>query len=158
MLPPNTGPDIDALKALDSAIAKARPKFTDLTKTANNPHFKSSYAPLETVLDAVTTALAEQNVSISTAGVIVGERFFFATTLTHATSGGWRSSYFPVTDPAPQKVGGCETYAQRYNVCGLLGITAGADDDGNAASGLKPKAKAAGNGKPAAKADFLDGF
>ena len=157
MLPPNTGPDVEGLKALDAAIAKARPNFTDLTKSANNPHFKSSYAPLETVLDAVTKALAEHDVSISTAGVIVGERFFFATTLTHSKSGGWRLSYFPVTDPAPQKVGGCETYAQRYNVCGLLGITAGADDDGETASGRKAKTTN-GTGKPKATADFLDGF
>ena len=148
MLSPNSGPDIDGVKALDEAISKARPNFVDLTKTANNPHFKSSYAPLEDVLSAVTPALLKQGIGISTAGVIVGERFYFVTTITHFKSGGWRSSYFPVTDPAPQKVGGCETYAQRYNVCGLLGITAGADDDGNTASGIKTK-RASSNGKAA---------
>ena len=158
MLPPNSGPDIDGVKALDAAIANARPNFVDLTKTANNPHFGSSYAPLETVLGAVTPALANQGVSISTAGVLAGERFYFVTTLTHK-DGGWRCSYFPVTDPAPQKVGGCETYAQRYNICGLLGITAGADDDGNAASGIKSTKRGSSNGKPAtAAASFNDGW
>ena len=158
MLPPNSGPDIDGVKALDAAIAKARPSFVDLTKTANNPHFKSSYAPLEDVLAAVTPALAKEKVSISTAGVLAGERFYFCTTLTHA-DGGWRCSYFPVTDPAPQKVGGTETYAQRYNICGLLGITAGADDDGNAASGIKSTKRGSSNGKTAtAAASFNDGW
>ena len=142
-LPPNAGPDIESLKALDAAIAKARPDFPDLTKSANNPHFKSSYAPLETVLDCVVKPLTAQGVSISTVGTLVGERFYFCTTLTHK-SGGWRCSYFPVVDPAPQKVGGCETYAQRYNICGMLAITGGADDDGNTASGLSAKAQ---NGK-----------
>lgn len=159
MLPPNSGPDIDGVKALDAAIAKARPNFVDLTKTANNPHFKSSYAPLEDVLAAVTPALAKEKVSISTAGVLAGERFYFCTTLTHA-GGGWRCSYFPVTDPAPQKVGGTETYAQRYNICGLLGITAGADDDGNTASGIKAK-RGSSNGKAApasAAPSFNDGW
>lgn len=139
-LPPNAGPDIESLKALDAAIAKARPKFPDLTKSANNPHFKSSYASLETVLDCVVKPLGQNGVSISTSGVLLGEsqRFFFCTTITHA-DGGWRCSYFPVMDPSPQKVGGCETYAQRYNICGLLAITGGADDDGNSASGLGSK-------------------
>lgn len=146
-LPPNAGPDIESLKGLDAAIAKARSKFPDLTKTANNPHFKSSYASLETVLDCVIKPLAANGVSISTCGTLVGERFYFCTTLTHA-DGGWRCSYFPVTDPAPQKVGGCETYAQRYNICGMLAITGGADDDGNLASGITAKAQ---NGKAPTK-------
>ena len=146
-LPPNAGPDIESLKSLDAAIAKARPNFPDLTKSANNPHFKSSYATVETVLDCVVKPLANCKVSISTAGTLVGDRFFFCTTLSHA-DGGWRCSYFPVNDPSPQKVGGCETYAQRYNICGMLAITGGADDDGNTASGLSAKQQ---NGKAPSK-------
>lgn len=131
---PNTGPTPEAVKALDEAITKARANFKDLTKSENNPHFNSSYASLEAVLEAVLEPLAAQNVTIETAGVWIGERFTFCTTIRHS-SGGFKSSYFPVMDPSPQKVGGAETYAQRYNICGLLAITGGKDDDGNTAQG-----------------------
>ena len=151
---PNTGPTPEAVKALDEAITKARANFKDLTKSENNPHFNSSYASLEAVLEAVLEPLAAQNITIETAGVWIGERFTFCTTIRHS-DGGFKSSYFPVMDPSPQKVGGAETYAQRYNICGLLAITGGKDDDGNTAMGKssqngkanrKPAAAAAGNG------------
>ena len=151
---PNTGPTPEAVKKLDEAISKARLQFKDLTDDAVNPAFNSSYASLEAVLDAVLLPLLDEGISVSTAGVWVGERFSYCTTLLHV-EGGFRCSYFPVSDPSPHKVGGAETYAQRYNICGLLAITGGKDDDGNTAMGKssqngranrKPAAAAAGNG------------
>lgn len=151
---PNTGPTPEAVKKLDEAIAKARLQFKDLTDDQVNPAFNSSYASLETVLDAVVLPLLGEQVTVSTTGVWLGERFTYCTMLTHV-EGGFRCSYFPVNDPRPQQVGGSETYAQRYNICGLLAITGGKDDDGNKAQGQtsqngkanrKPAAAAAGNG------------
>ena len=147
---PNTGPTPEAIKKLDEAISRARLQFKDLTDDAVNPAFNSSYASLEAVLDAVVLPLMSEGVSIATTGVWMGERFTYCTTLTHA-EGGFRSSYFPVMDPSPHKVGGAETYAQRYNICGLLAITGGKDDDGNTAMGKSPQNGKA-NRKPAAAA------
>ena len=151
---PNTGPTPEAVKKLDEAISKARLQFKDLTDDQVNPAFNSSSASLEPVLDAVVLPLLGEQVTVSTTGVWLGERFTYCTMLTQV-EGGFRCSYFPVNDPRPQQVGGSETYAQRYNICGLLAITGGKDDDGNKAQGKSsqngkanrnPAAAAAGNG------------
>ena len=145
---PNTGPTPEAVKKLDEAISKARLQFKDLTDDKINPAFNSSYASLEAVLDAVLLPLLGEGISVSTAGVWVGERFSYCTTLLHV-EGGFRSSFFPVNDPSPHKVATAETYAQRYNICGLLAITGGKDDDGNTAMG-KSSQNGKANRKPAA--------
>ena len=110
------------------------PQLVDLT-IRQQPHFKSSYAPLEDVLSAAPALLKR-------------DRHFnrghhrWRTLLLrhhdHPLQVRWMAQQlFPVTDPAPQKVGGCETYAQRYNV--RCRHHRRSYDDGNTASGIKTK-------------------
>ena len=42
---------------LIGALIKAQSEMTFASKTGTNPHFKSGYAPLETVIDAVKNPL-----------------------------------------------------------------------------------------------------
>lgn len=155
-LPPNCGPTVAAVAALDAALCRARGSFSPILKNSSNPHFHSKYANLDTVLDAVMPALSAEGLSISSGLVEDGGTWRVLTTLSHV-GGGWRVSRFPVTDTAPQKIGSAMTYAQRYGVSALLCVASEEDDDANAASPGKawaPKAEAAAAAPAAARPLF----
>lgn len=144
-LPLGAGPDIASVGKLDEALIKARSEYPKLARNGLNPAFKSSYATLDDVISCVMPALAKQGVNVSTANWFVEGKPCVITTISHK-DGGYRQSVFPMSDPNPQKIGGCMTYAQRYQICSLLGLQAEDDDDGNTAQGIKSR-----NGKPSAK-------
>jgi hypothetical protein len=138
-LPPNAGPTIELIAALDAALIKARAKYGDLTKDADNPYFNSKYLSLDKLLASVAPALGGQGLSLSSSYQPTAAGFVVTTTLSHV-SGGYRTSTFPVLDVSKsQAVGSSGTYAMRYNLTQLLCVAAETDDDGNAADGLKGK-------------------
>lgn len=133
VLPAGAGPTSEAIAALDAAIAAAGANFGPLSKDGENTYTKSSYLPLDTLLDAVRGALLAQGILITSCFQLVRGGFVVVTTLAHQ-SGGWRSSMFPVGDPQnPQKVAASATYGLRVNLCQLLAVV-GRDDDGQAVS------------------------
>ena len=132
-LPANAGPTIGAIVALDAAVIRARANFAPVLKTGNNPAFRSKYAPLDAVLEAVLPALSAEGLSISSGLVEEDGNWRVLTTLSHV-GGGWRVSRFPIGDLAPQKVGSALTYSMRYGVSALLSLAAEEDDDGNPAT------------------------
>jgi hypothetical protein len=148
-LPPNAGPTSAAIAALDGAIVAAFPGFGPLLKDAENTYTKTSYLPLDALLDDVRPALIAQGVFITSSFELVRGGFVITTTLAHS-GGGWRKSSFPVGDPSnPQKAASAATYGLRVNLCQLLAIV-GRDDDGQASS--QPPAAASGDGAPAPQA------
>jgi hypothetical protein len=120
---------------LASAMALAFAEIEAATKAANNPHFKSKYADLSAVIDAVKPALINhglfftQHCHPSDDGVTV------ETVLGHA--GGEEKSlgklYVPANKKDAQGFGSALTYARRYGLMTAFGVPA-EDDDGNAAS------------------------
>jgi hypothetical protein len=149
LLPPGAGPTPAAVAALDGAIAAAFGNFGSLAKDGDNTYLKTSYLTLPTLLDAVRPALMAQGVLITSALRLVPGGFVCQTTLQHS-SGGWRSSQFPVGDPGnPQKVAAAATYGLRINLQQLLAIT-GQDDDGQPAQQFAAPAPAYAQPPPAA--------
>lgn len=144
-LPLGAGPDLASLQKLDEALIKARSQYPKLLRNGKNPAFGSTYSTLDDVISCVMPALAAEGVNVATANWFVEGKPCVITTVSHS-SGGFRQSVFPMADPNPQKIGGCMTYAQRYQICSLLGLQAEDDDDGNTAQGIQTK-----NGKPSAK-------
>ena len=123
---------------LAKALAAAQGEMTAASKDATNPHFKSRYATLASVWDAIRGPLSRNGLSVSQVletpdagpGVIV------RTILLH-TSGQWIASRYvmPIPDKlTPQAVGSAITYARRYALSAIVGIAPDDDDDGNAAS------------------------
>lgn len=123
---------------LAKALAAAQGEMTAASKDATNPHFKSRYATLASVWDAIRGPLSRNGLSVSQVletpengpGVIV------RTLLIHS-SGQWISSRYvmPIADKlTPQAVGSAITYARRYALSAIVGIAPDDDDDGNAAS------------------------
>ncbi|MGM9924226.1 MAG: ERF family protein, partial [Bacillus sp. (in: firmicutes)] len=130
-------------------IAKALSKFQSEVEnpknSANNPMFKSKYAPLDVVINTIKPVLAKNGLSyLQSTGS--SEDNIILTTLVMHESGEWIETD-PLILPGYQmrKGGGKEfnaqgagssiTYARRYQLTAALGISSEDDDDGNGASG-----------------------
>jgi len=140
---------------LASAMALAFAEIEAATKAANNPHFKSKYADLSAVIDAVKPALINhglfftQHCHPSDDGVMV------ETVLGHA-SGEEKSLgklYVPANKKDAQGFGSALTYARRYGLMTAFGVPA-EDDDGNAAA----KSAGAENGQRASNGALVDDY
>ena len=118
-----------------AAFLQAQKGFAPALKTATNPHFKSRYADLSAVVEAVIDALNANGIALlqvthpNTNGVAI------ETLLVHESgqqlSGGILT--VPASKQDPQGYGSALTYARRYSLMAACGI-APEDDDGNAAS------------------------
>jgi len=126
------------MKQIASALVKAQREFGPALKTSRNPHFKSKYADLSAVVEAVIDGLNNNGIALvqqtheCESGVIV------ETLLIHESgeqlSGG--RLHVPASKQDAQGYGSALTYARRYSLMATTGI-APEDDDGNAAS-VKP--------------------
>lgn len=131
----------ESIKELASALNKAQAEMSGAKKGANNPFFKSKYADLNAVVDAVRIPFSENGLSYSQFPIMEDNKVGVETILMHE-SGEWMSSILtlPMTKQDPQAAGSAITYARRYALQAIAGIPA-EDDDGNAASQSKPVSK-----------------
>lgn len=123
---------------LAKALVLARDEMGDVLKNASNPAFKSKYADLGAVVEAVQPALNKAKLA-SVQGVRVdydGPQALVAieTMLLHE-SGEWVRTSIALrpSKSDPQGVGSAITYGRRYGLQTLCGV-APTDDDANAAS------------------------
>lgn len=127
----------ESVAKLAAALAKAQGEMGGAVKDAANPAFKSKYATLEAVIDAVKPALSANGIAYVQAPGEVGEAGVPITTvLVHGESGEWMRSTLTVplgNRRDAQGVGSAISYGRRYSLMSVLGIAA-EDDDGNAAS------------------------
>jgi hypothetical protein len=122
------------LNELAAALSKTQAMLQGAVKDAKNDHFKSKYADLASCWDACREALAANGLSVVQLPEGDGSVVTMTTMLIH-TSGQWVSctGTFKPTKADPQGLGSCITYARRYQLCAIVGISP-EDDDGNAAS------------------------
>ncbi len=156
MLPPNSGPTLAAVAALDAAIAAAYPQFGSLAKdtTADIKGRKHGYLSLQALYEAIRGPLAAQGVVITSTIAHVGGGFVVITMLRH-NGGGWRCSEFPVLNMnSASAVAAAGTTAPRINLQLLLGICAQDEEDPPAtATGAGWAVTPAGGQAPAVYAD-----
>lgn len=131
----------EQINELAGALAKAQAEMKNATLNKVNPHFKSKYADLAAIRDAVVPILSKHGLSI-VQGTTAGGAFLVVTTRLMHSSGQWIQSDYPITNDTnkPQAMGSALTYARRYSLAAMGAIAAEEDDDGNAA-------QANGNGK-----------
>jgi hypothetical protein len=129
-------PRSEQINELAASLAIAQGAMSVAIKDSTNPHFRSKYADLSSVIDAVRPHLSANGICFvqeptTEAGMLVVE-----TTLYHK-SGQWISSKLSVAckDLSPQPVGSATTYARRYALMAICGIAPAEDDDGEAAQG-----------------------
>lgn len=126
-----TSEKIDLIAA---ALLSAQKEINNASKDAKNPHFRSSYASLGSVIEAVKEPLNKQGIAIIQALGDGKDGLYLSTRLLH-TSGQWieDTAFSPLPKADPQGVGSATTYLRRYSLAALMCITQ-EDDDGNAAT------------------------
>lgn len=127
------------------ALMTARKNVGTITKDAKNPFYKSNYADLNSVLDAVTEPLLEQGILIlqpTETGGEKGELNLVTTRLQHVKSGQWIESSLKLemSKPGMQDLGAGISYARRYELLSLLTLKT-VDDDAESTMDRKPKDK-----------------
>jgi len=124
----------EQINDLAAALNKAQSQMNGAKKGAKNPFFKSKYADLVSVVDAVKGPFVENGLSYSQFPVYEDGKVGVETILMHS-SGQWISNILllPMTKQDPQAAGSAITYARRYALQAIAGIPA-EDDDGNAAT------------------------
>jgi hypothetical protein len=171
----------EQLNEISAALSKAQGEMENATKDSANPFFRSKYADLASVREAVRVPLAKHGLAVvqfpkteylgtpepyewtaksgeKRYGVRVCCVVSVLTRLTHA-SGQWLedslSTMLPTGDP--QAVGSAITYLRRYALQSVAGV-APEDDDGEAAHtrGVPPQTAKPVTAAPAGYQDWLD--
>lgn len=109
---------------LASALSKAQAAFKTPKRNAENPFFKSQYADLCSVLEAIKDSMATNGLSLAQFPCPGG----IMNILMHS-SGQWIKEFCPMPskDNSPQSIGSSISYARRYSIKGILGL--GDEDD-----------------------------
>lgn len=131
--------DVQKTGALISkALGLAQAKFHAAKKDSVNPHFRSNYADLSSVIEAIKGPMAEFGLAYLQPLSWESGGYFVETIILH--SSGESLSLGKMRVPVPeadslnaQKVGAAITYARRYHLSSALGISQ-EDDDGNSVS------------------------
>ena len=129
----------DSIKSLAAAMCKAQSEMGGAHKGANNPFFKSKYADLAAVVQAVKEPFSNNGLSYAQFPINDGDKIGVETILMH-DSGEWLMNRFTVkaTKQDAQGAGSVITYCRRYGLQAIAGIPS-EDDDGNGASKAAPK-------------------
>lgn len=167
----------DSLASLAPALVKASAELKAVGKDRTNPHFKSTYASLDAIMEAVRPVLAKHGLTLvqgasmphsDESGRLVG--FTVETLLLHA-SGEFVSSavVMPLGKADPQGAGAAMSYGRRYGVSAILSLATEDDDDGNSAmpspkdraqeyakAAPKPAAPRDRGGEPSHVSEFVD--
>ena len=127
------------------ALAKAYVAFwgqvVNAVKDATNPHFKNTYATLESALAVTKPAMAANKLALlQMPGPLRADVMTLVTMLVHESGETWSfTTELPLgLKTTAQASGSCITYARRYAVMAIAGICA-VDDDGEAASRQPPQ-------------------
>ena len=136
----------EEIAELAKALAVAQGLIEGAIKDSSNPFFRSAYADLASVWDAIRGPLSANGLSIIQMPSAEGSKVTVTTILCHS-SGQWMSSELTMTAKrqlkdgggweeldTPQAIGSTITYARRYALQSVAGV-APEDDDGERAQG-----------------------
>lgn len=127
----------EQINEIAAALSKAQGTMKNAHLNKINPHFKSKYADLAGIRDAVTPALSQNGIAVVQGTDFDNGQFVVVTRLVHS-SGQWFESRFPIAVDKPQAMGSAYTYAKRYSLSAICNIAADEDDDGNGAQEKAP--------------------
>lgn len=127
---------------LSKSLVETQKELKQPLKDAKNPFFKSEYVPLENVAEAITQTATKYGLAFSQYATTTESGNVSVGTIVFHESGEY-VEYPPLIlkpeNTKPQSIGSAITYAKRYALSAIFGITSDKDDDGN---------KANGNGEP----------
>jgi hypothetical protein len=130
----------ESIKNISVALIKFQAEVQNPKNTADNPFYKSKYAPLNEILNDVRPLLSKHGLGVIQSPSGDGEKITINTMLVHE-SGEW-IEFDPLTLKAekitPQGAGVAITYGRRYSFSSVTGIASEPDDDGNSLEGDQP--------------------
>lgn len=144
---------------LDADFILAQAEMEGARKDSTNPHFRSKYASLEAVLEAIVPPLNKHNISLNQSVVQCDEGYGVRTVFRHASGEERCAGIVPllIAKNDMQGLGSAVTYGRRIGAMTGVGI-APVDDDGNEAS-KGPAAPPKASNPAADKArEFAEGY
>ena len=125
----------ESLVEFTKALSKFQGEITSVKKTAVNPFFKSKYADLDAVWDMCRKPLSSNGFALVQIPVELEGKLYLETLLIH-TSGEYIKGYLALNPKAidPQAIGSALTYARRYAMSAMLGVSADEDEDAERAT------------------------
>lgn len=125
----------ESIKELATALAKFQNEVTNPqnSKTVSAGKFSYKYAPLDEILSLVRPILAKNELSIVQVPTMSDGMVGVTTTLLHS-SGEWIETnpiLLKLDKQSAQGAGSAITYARRYAISSILGISSEDDDDAN---------------------------
>lgn len=132
----------EELNELFAALATAQGEIEGAKKDSQNPHFKSKYADLASVVAVIREPMAKNGLAYVQTPKLSDRAVSVETMICHK-SGQFiaETLEMPLAQTTAHGVGSAITYARRYALMAMVGV-APEDDDGNAAT--QPSAKPAG--------------
>lgn len=129
----------ESISEIAKALSEVRKNIKQPEKSANNPFFKSKYVMLEGVVDAIDKALPK-GFAYTQEVTSDGNQISVSTILLHESGQyiQFDPLNVPVTKNDAQAFGSAETYARRYTLSAVFGVTSDVDDDGNSATKSAP--------------------
>jgi hypothetical protein len=122
------------MKELIAALVKAKQEFSPIVKDRQG--VRSKYATLDSVHNSIDKALGNNGLVVVQPMSFQDGQHVLKTVLWHVSGESLESGYYPIpSNPDPQKVGANITYARRYQLCALLGLTADEDTDAESING-----------------------
>lgn len=127
-------------QSISAALVAAQAKMGKALKDSENPHFRSKYADLSSVMAACMPALNAEGIAVIQPTTDEDGQRYVKTILLHGASAETLECRVPliVNKNDMQGYGSAVTYARRYGLMCMAGI-APEDDDGNAAANAAPK-------------------
>jgi hypothetical protein len=129
----------ESINELAAALAKAQGDISGAKKDSENPHFRSKYADLASVWDAIRAPFAANGLSVTQFPRLAQPEqsdmllIEVETCLMHTSGQFMRDTLrMPVGKPDAHGVGSALTYARRYALSAITGV-APEDDDANGA-------------------------
>jgi hypothetical protein len=140
----------ESINELAAALAVAQGRIAGAVKDSSNPHFRSQYSDLASVIAAIRQPFAEHGLSFTQGlGQLIDGQLHMTTRIMHS-SGQWMEVHgsIPVTGKQinAQALGSACSYMRRYQLQAMAGVPS-VDDDGNAACAPSEAAEAAGISK-----------
>lgn len=131
----------ESIKDITAALLAVQKEITKVKKKGSNPHFKSSYAQLNDVLDVIKEPLNNNGILFIQTPSTSDKGCAVTTRLIHE-SGEWieDTATCPIVKQDPQGYGSAVTYLRRYSLVSIVGLEQ-VDDDGNDGSGLNNQGK-----------------
>lgn len=140
----------ESIDLLATALAKAQSEMKAAQKDAQNPFFKSNYATLDSVFEAIRIPFSKNGLCVTQPTRESDKGTIVETVIMHS-SGQWISGELMINPVKldPQSKGSALTYARRYLLSSIAGVPQ-SDDDGSEATG---KQMVSTTGKTASKSE-----